>query len=50
MSDVKLNKLKRWVRAESKKVSSSPFTVVPLAENKVWSKVLKRIEYYIHQK
>jgi hypothetical protein len=50
MSDEKLKKLKRWSKAESNKVSSSVFTVVPLAEKKVWSKVLKRIEYYLHQK
>jgi hypothetical protein len=53
MSDDKLKKLKRWAKVEAKKVPS--FLGIYSAskrrvEEVVWAKVLKRIEYYLHQK
>lgn len=42
MSDDKLKKLKRWSKTEVKKAS--------LQEKVVWGKILRRIEYHLHQK
>jgi hypothetical protein len=50
MKDEKLKKLKRWAKTEAKKACSSNSGRTTLMEEAVWAKVLKRIEYYLHQK